>query len=86
MRKHSLSRLSIRNIPNQDRFVENLGLLNESTDNQWRTFLTDVCPEGYDNQTTREWRVKVEWDGEINIFLDVDVSKYDISMDVGVGK
>ena len=59
MQKHSLSRLSVENASQQERFVADLATLNEPTNDQWKSFITDICPEGYDNGTSREWKVKL---------------------------
>ena len=57
MQKHSLSRLSMGNASREDRFIADLATLNEPTNDQWTLFITDVCPEGYDKGTSREWKV-----------------------------
>ena len=59
MKKHSLIKLGIATLSDHEQFVEHLGLLNEPTNDEWKLFITEICPEGYGHQNQREWRVKL---------------------------
>ena len=59
MKKHSLINLGIANNSDHEQFVEHLALLDESTKEEWKLFMTNICPEGYGHHNKREWRVKL---------------------------
>ena len=57
MQKHSLTRFSIINPDARERFTATLHGLSGPTNGEWRSLLTDVCPEGHGVENRREWKV-----------------------------